>query len=227
MAQMKVLLLAGYETTSISLTWTLIELSRHPDIQTRLREELLAFGGEPTYDQLKANLPYLDAVVHENLRLHPPLGEFTRLAAKDDVIPLSEPVRTESGEMTDSITVAKGTLITIPVAAINRSSAIWGPDAKEFKPDRWLSEDGISGKAKEVQGHRHLLTFVDGPRTCLGKDFAITEIKIVLSVLVKNFVFEMRDGQDTPVEVVRGIFPRPRVVGEDGIGVPLRVHRYE
>jgi len=114
-SQMKVLLLAGYETTSseliyclllvlanfsstVSLTvsllwdnvcahyscddqWTLIELSRHPDIQTRLREELLAFGGEPTYDQLKANLPYLDAVVHENLRLHPPLGEFTRLVS--------------------------------------------------------------------------------------------------------------------------------------------------
>jgi hypothetical protein len=145
--------------------------------------------------------------------------------------------------MTDSISIAKGTLITIPGAAINRSSAIWGSDAKEFKPDRWLTEDGISGKAKEVQGHRHLLTFVDGPRTCLGKDFAIAEFKVsdsnhhvwtllttiqaVLSVLVKNFVFEMRDGLDTPLEVVSGIFPRPRVVGEDGIGVPLRVRRYE
>ncbi|KAG1849950.1 cytochrome P450 [Suillus subalutaceus] len=194
MAQMKGLLVAGYETTSISLTWALIELSRHPD--------------------LKANLPYLDAVVHEILRLHPPVGEFTRLAAADDVIPLSEPVRTLSGEMTDS-------------AAINRSSAIWGPDAKEFKPDRWLTEDGISGKAKEVQGHRHLLTFVDGPRTCLGKDFAISEFKAVLSVLVKNFVFEMRDGPDTPVEIARGFLLRPRVAGEDGIEVPLRVRRYE
>ncbi|KAG1849951.1 cytochrome P450 [Suillus subalutaceus] len=226
-AQMKVLLFAGYETTSMSLTWALIELSRHPDVQTRLREELLVFGADPTYDQLKANLPYLDAVVHEILRLHPPLGEFTRLAAADDVIPLSEPVRTLSGEMTDSICIAKGTLITIPGAAINRSSAIWGPEAKEFKPDRWLTEDGISGKAKEVQGHRHLLTFVDGPRTCLGKDFAISEFKAVLSVLVKNFVFEMRDGPDTPVEIARGLLPRPRVVGEDGIGVPLRVRRYE
>ncbi|KAG1882722.1 cytochrome P450, partial [Suillus subluteus] len=227
MAQMKGLLVAGYETTSISLTWALIELSRHPDVQTRLREELLAFGADPTYDQLKANLPYLDAVVHEILRLHPPVGEFTRLAAADDVIPLSEPVRTESGEVTDNICIAKGTLITIPGAAINRSSAIWGPDAKEFKPDRWLTEDGISGKAKEVQGHRHLLTFVDGPRTCLGKDFAIAEFKTVLLVLVKNFVFEMRDGPDTPVEIARGLLPRPRVVGEDGIGVPLRVRRYE
>ncbi|KAG2046590.1 hypothetical protein BDR06DRAFT_1014587, partial [Suillus hirtellus] len=97
----------------------------------------------------------------------------------------------------------------------------------EFKPDRWLTEDGISGKAKEVQGHRHLLTFVDGPRTCLGKDFAIVEFKTVLLVLVKNFVFEMRDGPDTPVETVRGVLPRPRVAGEDGTGVPLRVCRYE
>ncbi|KAG1901457.1 cytochrome P450 [Suillus fuscotomentosus] len=226
-AQMKVLLLAGYETTSTSLTWALIELSRHPDVQTRLRGELLAFGPDPTYDQLKANLPYLDAVVHETLRLHPPVPESTRLAAADDVIPLSVPVRTMSGNMTDSISIAKGTLITIPIGAINRSSTIWGPHAKEFKPDRWLTEDGIGGKAKEVQGHRHLLTFIDGPRTCLGKDFAIMEFKTVLSVLVKNFVFEMRDGPDTPVEVARGILPRPRVVGEDGTGVPLRIRRYE
>ncbi|KAG2066347.1 cytochrome P450 [Suillus decipiens] len=226
-AQMKVLLLAGYETTSISLTWALIELSQHPDVQTSLREELLAFGPDPTYDQLKANLPYLDAVVHEILRLHPPLGEFTRLATADDVIPLSEPVRMESGKMTDSISIAKGTSITISAAAINRSLAIWGPDAKEFKPDRWLTEGGITAKAEEVQGHKHLLTFIDGPRACLGKDFAITEFKTVLLVLVKSFVFKMRDGPDTEVEIARGILPRPRVVGEDDIGVPLRVRRYE
>ncbi|KAG0695944.1 cytochrome P450 [Suillus ampliporus] len=226
-AEMMVLLTAGYETTSISLTWALIRLSQHPDIQTRLREELLAFGADPTYDQLKVNLPYLDAVVHEILRLHPAIPEFNRLAIADDVIPLSEPVRAASGEMTDRISVAKGTLISISVGAINRSCALWGPDAKEFNPDRWLAEGGISGKAKEVQGHRHLLTFVDGPRTCLGKDFAVTEFKAVLSVLVKNFVFEMRDGPDTQIEFTRGLLPRPRVVGEDGIGVPLRVRRYE
>jgi cytochrome P450 len=61
--------------------WTLIGLSRHLDVQTRLREELLGFGADPTHDQLKANLPYLDAVVHEILRLHPPVGEFTRLVS--------------------------------------------------------------------------------------------------------------------------------------------------
>ncbi|KIK44321.1 hypothetical protein CY34DRAFT_642271 [Suillus luteus UH-Slu-Lm8-n1] len=225
--QMKVLLLAGYETTSATLTWTLIELSRHPDVQTKLREELLAFSADPTYDQLKANLPYLDAVVLEILRLHPALPVFNRCARVDDVIPLSEPVCTKSGKMTDSISIAKGSLIVVPIKAINCSLAIWGPDATEFKPDRWLAEDGISGKAKEFQGHRHLMTFVDGPRMCLGKDFAIAELKAVVSVLVKNFVFELRDGPDTQIEIVRGILPRPRVVGEDGIGVPLRVRRYE
>ncbi|KAG1791802.1 uncharacterized protein HD556DRAFT_1484619 [Suillus plorans] len=80
--------------------------------------------------------------------------------------------------------------------------------------EKWREMGILDGKAKEVQGHRHLLTFVDGPRTCLGKDFAITEFKTILSVLVKNFVFEMRDGPDTPVEVARGILPRPQVVGE-------------
>ncbi|OAX33610.1 cytochrome P450, partial [Rhizopogon vinicolor AM-OR11-026] len=235
--------LAGYETTSselfistsiiwadslfaVTLTWALIELSKHSNVQTRLREELLVFGPDPTYDQLKANLPYLDAVVHEILRLHPPITELTRVASADDVIPLSEPVCTASGKMTESISVAKGTFISIPIAAINRSTSIWGPDAKQFKPDRWLTEDGINGKAKEVQGHRHLLTFVDGPRTCLGKDFAIIEIKTVLSVLVKNFVFELRDGPETRVEMVRAILTRPRIVGEGGIGVPLRIRRH-
>jgi cytochrome P450 len=100
-------------------------------------------------------------------------------AREDDVIPLSEPVCTRSGKMTDSISIAKGSSMVISIRAINRSLAIWGPDAKEFKPDRWLTEDGISGKAKEVQGHRHLLTFVDGPRTCLGKDFAVAEFKVI------------------------------------------------
>ncbi|KAG2354089.1 hypothetical protein BDR07DRAFT_1282426, partial [Suillus spraguei] len=48
----------------------------------------------------------------------------------------------------------------------------------EYKPDCWLTEDNISTKAKEVQGHRHLLTFVEGPRSCLGKDFAVAEFKV-------------------------------------------------
>ncbi|KAG8218113.1 cytochrome P450 [Butyriboletus roseoflavus] len=230
MAQMKLLLTAGYETISISLTWALLELSRNPDVQTKLRKELLEHGADPTYDELTNSLPYLDAVVHEILRVHPPIAEFTRIAAEDDVIPLSEPVRTKSGKLVDSLTIAKGTLIAISMESMNRSAALWGEDAKIFRPSRWLEDvhgrNGIPAKAREIQGHRHLLTFVDGPRMCLGKNFAVTEFKVVLTVLVKNFVFELRDGIDSKIEIGRGVLPRPNIVDDVGCKPPLRVQPY-
>ncbi|KAI6003057.1 cytochrome P450 [Pisolithus albus] len=227
LAQMKVLLVAGYETTSITMTWALLELAGNPDIQNKLRQELLAFGEEPTYDQQQNSLPYLDAVVHETLRVHPPVTDFVRVATEDDVIPLSEPVITLSGEVVNSISVARGTRVGISVSCINRSTEIWGEDAKVFRPERWLEEDGIPRKAQDIQAYRHLLTFVDGARTCLGKGFAVAEFKAVMSVLVKSFVFEMRDGPDTQVEIGRGLLPRPKIVGEEGTNVPLRIRRYE
>lgn len=191
-------------------------------MQTKLRNELTYHGIDPTYDQLTNGLPYLDAVVHEILRIHPPIVEFTRVvcprllspppllpdnhlssislsdvfaaplmtddhttlpqAIEDDVIPISEPVRTKSGELVDSLTIAKGTLVAISMESMNRSAAVWGDDAKVFRPSRWLEDangqNGIPAKAKEIQGHRHLLTFVDGPRTCLGKNFALAELKV-------------------------------------------------
>lgn len=98
------------------------------------------------------------------------------------MIPLSEPVRTKSGQLVENLSIAKETVLVIPMGSVNRSSVIWGEDAKVFKPSRWLEDDrgqnGIPTKAREVQGHRHLLTFSDGPRICLGKNFAIAEFKV-------------------------------------------------
>ncbi|KAM5540661.1 hypothetical protein V8D89_005692 [Ganoderma adspersum] len=229
MAQMKVLILAGYETTSISLTWALIELSRKPETQERLREELKQEfpNADPTWEQLTngSGLPYLDAVVHEILRLHAPLNVTTRVAAKDDVIPLSAPLRLPTGELVDSVTITEGQEVTVPISCMNTAAAYWGPDAREFRPERWLSEDGLPKKAQEVQGHRHLLTFVDGHRMCLGRGFALAEFKAVLGVLIKNYRFELPDGPETTIEFCRGVLPRPRVVGEKGANLPMRVRR--
>ena len=174
------------------------------------------------------------------------LTHFFCKAAYDDVIPLSAPLTTATGEQVDRIIVAEGELVSVPIRAINRSEAIWGSDAKEFIPERWLDEEkGLTAKAKEVQGYHHLLSFVDGPRTCLGRAFALAEFKVsnecrfyfecslivtlksVLTVLIRNYVFDMRDGPETKVDMVFTILPRPKVSGEDGYAMPMRVRRYE
>ncbi|KAK0227136.1 cytochrome P450 [Armillaria nabsnona] len=224
-AQMNLFLLAGYETTSISLTWALIELCKDTDIQNKLRAELVQFGNtDPTWEQLNSSLPYLDAVVHETLRMHPPVFESVRVATEDDVLPLATPVVTKSGETVNSLFVAKGTILSAPIRALNRSEEFWGADAKEFKPERWLEDS--APRAKEIQGHRHLLTFVDGPRTCLGKTFALTEFKAALLIIVRNFSFEFPGGKDAVIGKYMGsILPRPKLVGEEGAKVPLRVRR--
>lgn len=225
--QMKLLMLAGYETTSISLTWALVELSRNPGVQEKLRQELLEYGSDPTWDDLMHGLPYLDAVAHEILRTHPPVLETVRVAGEDHVIPLSEPLRLSSGEVVDRIAIAKGQETAVPISCVNRSTAIWGPDAKVFRPERWLDENGMPSKAQEVQGHRHLLTFADGPRICIGRTFAQAEFKAVLSVLVRNYTFELKDGPKAEIDVKRGVLPRPTMKGEEGIRLPLLIKRVD
>ena len=87
-------------------------------------------------------------------------------------------MRTADGQMVSSITVPKGSIVLVPAHAMNRSTKFWGADAKEFKPERWLAPDGIPKAAQEIQGHRHLLTFADGSRICLGRHFALAEFKV-------------------------------------------------
>jgi len=229
LSQMKLLIFAGKETTSAALTMALVRLSQNQNVQTKLRDELSKFAtSDPTYEQLTNGLPYLDAVITESLRLmgSSSVSDFTRVAGEDDVIPLSRPVRDASGKLVDSIVVAKGTLVCVSISYMNRSPAIWGHDSREFRPERWLDEDGLPSKAKEIQGHRHILTFSDGQRACLGKQFALAELKAVLSVLIRYFVLEM---EKKGGEVERaGLFSsKLKIVGEDGVGVPLRIRRVD
>ena len=96
-------MVVGHETTSAATTWGLFALTQNPEVQDKLRQELLAVGTDnPTMDELNA-LPYLDAVVRETLRLHPPLASTMRTAAKDDILPLGEPVQDKNGNVLDSI----------------------------------------------------------------------------------------------------------------------------
>jgi hypothetical protein len=110
-------------------------------------------------------------------------------AVHDDIIPLSQPLTLPDGSSTSTLFVETGSSIVVPVAAVNQMRSLWGEDAYEFKPERWLNDgEGLPAGAKELQGHRHLLTFISGPRTCLGKNFAVAEIKVCSFLGTLNYL---------------------------------------
>ncbi|KLT39531.1 cytochrome P450 [Cutaneotrichosporon oleaginosum] len=114
-AQVVTFIIAGHETTATALTWMVFRLAENWHVQKRLRDELRAFPHDnPSFDELNA-LPYLDKVVHEGLRLDPPVAGGVRVAAKHYIIPLGQPIRGRDGKMISSIDVPVGTDIFIRV----------------------------------------------------------------------------------------------------------------
>jgi len=156
--------------------------------------------------------------------LHPSANDTARVATKDNVLPLSTPIRTRDGDLVDSLVIAEGTTVTVSAWGINRSEAFWGPDARKLKPERWLTGDGLVG-AKDIQGYRHLLTFSDGPTSCLGKGFLLGEFKAVICTIVKNFHLELKEGA-TLIPSKRAS-RRPCFAGEDPDKVLIRVRRVD
>lgn len=115
--------------------WALFALAQRPDFQSRLRAELKSVTTDtPSADDLSAeNLPFLDAVVRETLRIHAAVPSTLRIAMKDDVIPVSEPYFDKHGKRCDGIRIRKGEGVFIPILAMNRAKEIWGEDGHEFK----------------------------------------------------------------------------------------------
>ncbi|KAJ7574971.1 cytochrome P450, partial [Mycena floridula] len=109
---------------------------------------------------------------------------------------LSTPITTRDGQVVSSIAIPKGVLVVVPIHAINMSATFWGSDAKDSRPERWLEPE--SGPAKEIHSHRHILTFISGPRECMGKTFALIEFKNVLLIMIRNYKFELPGGPVWP-----------------------------
>ncbi|KIK97745.1 hypothetical protein PAXRUDRAFT_824616 [Paxillus rubicundulus Ve08.2h10] len=228
---------AGSDTTSLALTWTLLLLARHPDMQTRLRAELFSVAPPTPISCLTAdeigslhvalsNLPYLNNVTRESLRLVPPVHSSLRVATQDDEIPTSYPVHLNDGSVSDqrSIRISKGTFVHVPVEALNLDKGIWGEDAWEFDPDRW---DNLPEAVEAVPGlYSNLLTFSAGPRSCIGMRFSMIEMKTFLYILLTNFVFAETDKKIYKANVV---LTRPYVSGQfkKGSQCPLLVKRYK
>ncbi|KAF7325319.1 Cytochrome P450 [Mycena venus] len=117
------------------------------------------------------------------------------------MILLSKPFRTVSGGLNEKFPIRKGTVLTTSILHTNLSKTIWVGDAPDFKPERWPDDSaGVPASAKQYPGFHHTMTFLDGPRMCLRMGFAIAEMKIVLSLLIRTFMFSSRDEADTKYE---------------------------
>ena len=223
--QCMTLLFAGHETTSTLLGWILYELGNHHDVQEKLRAEIadhLGGRGELDYDELSA-LPYLDAVVKETLRFSSPVPGTVRCVSKTCVVPLSKAYTTRDGKGTfDSVVLEKGDELYIPIHLLNTSPDIWGPDADVFRPTRW---EEIPQSAKDSGFPLQMLTFISGPRGCIGNRFAIAEAKAILVCLLIAFKFDFP--KELPIERKQGIVLRSRIADEKdaGMQMPLRVSR--
>nr|GAT57628.1 cytochrome P450 [Mycena chlorophos] len=225
---------AGSDTSSMSMTWTLLLLARHPRIQDRLRAELLGVSSqfpaslsELSPEQMQSlyvaisALPFLHNVTRESLRLIPPLHSTLRVPTRTDEIPTSHPIPTRSGGDGDkySFTIPKGTVVHVSFEAFNVDKSIWGDDAWDFKPDRW---DTLPNAVYQHPWHfSNMFSFSAGPRACPGLRFSLIEIKIFYYILLTNFVFQEAD-KITPYNVV---LTRPYISGRfrDGAQCPLLV----
>ncbi|CAA7265268.1 unnamed protein product [Cyclocybe aegerita] len=205
-AQVPTFLVAGHETTSTATTWALYALSLRPDVQTKLRNELLAVGTDnPTMDELNA-LFYLDMVVRETLRVHAPVPSTIRVAVEDDILPLSIPITAKDGSVLREI----------------RGEDIWGEDAMEFKPERWEKVPEAATAIPGVWGN--MLTFLGGPRACIGYRFSLVETKAILFTLVRAFEFELAVPADDIIKKAT-LVQRPMLKSDLNAGnqMPLRL----
>lgn len=157
-------LLAGRDTTAALLSNVWLELSKRQAVWDKLQREVSSLNGEfPTFEQLK-EMKFLRAILNESLRLYPIVPENSRMAVVDTVLPLG------GGEDGKSpIFVKNGKMVHWSLYVMHRRKDIYGEDAEEFRPERWL--DGEEGKGLRV-GWEYL-PFNGGPRICIGRECAL------------------------------------------------------
>ncbi|KAJ5553236.1 hypothetical protein N7494_002614 [Penicillium frequentans] len=193
-------LAAGHETTATSMTWALYALCLYPNIQQRLREEvreklprILNDGpAVPMTADLLDSLPYLHAVCNEVFRVYPPAGMTRRVAVHNTSI---------LGQF-----IPAGTEIVISPRALNVSRELWGDDAAVFNPERWLGPNRANTGGGQT--NFSFMTFLHGPRSCIGQGFARGEFASLLAALVGSFAMTL--AQDPEVIIESGLTSRPK-----------------
>lgn len=165
-------LIAGRDTTAQALSWALYCLCIHPDAAARVRDEVSSVCGldGPNYDDMN-RLPFLQAVIHEALRLYPS-------------VPIDMKVTTADDKWPDGTVVPRGTIIWYNMYGMARDTAIWGSDAATFRPERWL-------EMEKMPDNYMYPVFNGGPRECLGRRLALVEMKTCLAMLLPVVSFKL------------------------------------
>ena len=215
---MMTFLAAGHETSAAALTWTIYLLARHPHIQQRLRAEIHGrIHGLDNDDAANAvdattldSLGYLQAVCQESLRVYAPIPFTVRDTVRDTTI---------LGQF-----VPRGTMIVICPWAINLSHELWNADgdadADKFNPDRWMGPGRANSGGAST--NYAFLTFLHGPRSCIGQKFSVAELMALTCAAVGMFSWEILSGEGEGVDVkdiTDGIVAKPKH------GLKLRVRR--
>ncbi|KAL6131920.1 hypothetical protein ACLB2K_070293 [Fragaria x ananassa] len=181
---------AGKDTTGSALSWFFYMMCKHPKIQEKIAQEVREATGlnnTSSADEVAAKLTeealnkmqYLHAALTETLRLYPAVPMNSKVCFSDDTWP-------------DGTSVNKGQGVMFLPYAMGRMAFIWGDDAKEFRPERWLDENGIFREENPFK----FLAFNAGPRICLGKDYGYIQMKIFAAILLSSYIFTLDDKND-------------------------------
>ena len=167
-------IVAGHETTALTLSWSLYLMGFDQSVQEKARAEAQSvLGGRAATGADLENLPYTRQIIDEALRLYPPAGIISRTACKPDTLGGRE--------------IRSGDTVMIPIYALGRNRLLWDdPDA--FRPERFEDRKNIDRYA--------YLPFGDGPRICIGASFALQEAVIILATLLSRFRFTPVPGKD-------------------------------
>lgn len=184
-AQVFIFFVAGFETSSTTMSFCLYELALNPDIQQRVQDEidnvLQKHDGEITYEAIQ-EMEYLDKTVAETLRKYPPLTFLNRECNKDYPIPGTH------------VTVEKGIHIVIPVEAIHHDPQYF-PEPDRFDPERFSEE------AKSSRHHYVYLPFGEGPRICIGMRFGLIQTKVGLVSVLSNYEVSVCEKTSIPLKI--------------------------
>lgn len=188
---------AAFKTMASAVQWAILRLGRHPEIQARLRREILTHL--PSFPDIADDdvdcsmhtllaLPYLNAVCNEVLRINPPQAITIREAIRDTSI--------------TGVFIPKGTFIIILPQTVHYDQQLWGESAREFDPERWLQPD-VSRKSK-----LSFMPFGYGPRQCIAQLFARQELLCLVAAFVARFEACPED-PDAPILATDDIVPAP------------------